>query len=112
MGAGGRGRRRRGADGAHFLSGETTVRLAEHLVGFRSPLEGGGDRVAPRPHGDVFVVLGTPSIHADLEKGGGGWTLNWMLCLAEGESVCGKHKRISCLPFRMRRECRIRIGGK
>lgn len=37
MGAGGRGRRRRGADGAHFLSGETMVRLAEHLAGFRSP---------------------------------------------------------------------------
>lgn len=42
MGAGGRGRRRRGADGAHFLSGETMVRLAEHLAGFRSPLGGGG----------------------------------------------------------------------
>lgn len=68
------------------------------------------NRVAPRRHGDVSVALGTPSIHADLEKRGG--TLNWMLCLAEGESVCGKHKRISCLPFRMRRECRIRIGGK
>lgn len=30
------------------------------------------NRVAPRRHGDVSVVLGTPSIHADLEKGGGG----------------------------------------
>lgn len=92
MGAGGRGRRRRGADGAHFLSGETMVRLAEHLAGFRLPLEGAGGG-----QGCVFVVRGTPSIHADLEKGGGGMTLNWMLCLArESLSVVNINEYHAC----------------